>query len=290
MTTLELHVLGGQRYELGEGARWIDGRLHYVDILAGHAYSWAGDGPRLEVASSEPLGAIAPVAGRADLLAVAEGMSITVAERGSGPEERIARSPLPGARAGLRVNDACVDPYGGLWVGAMPTEGAEPVGAVHRFGPDGPVTLRQGIVCPNGPAFTPDGRFFLADTTEYRIWTGRLGHDGRPHGFEPFATVHGGYPDGMTVDEEGTLWVAIWGAGRVDRYDTDGRLMHSIRLPASQPTSVCLMPWEGRQAAVITSARQGLADPGGEDGALMVVDVGVGAPPATAWVREEVVP
>jgi sugar lactone lactonase YvrE len=122
---------------------------------------------------------------------------------------------------------------------------------------------------------------YLADTARGLILrlpldpaTGELGEP------EVFATVHGGGPDGMVVDDEGHLWSAVWGGARLDRYAPDGALTESIPVPAHQPTSVLLTP---DRRILVTSATIGLAEPGPADGAVLAATVAVAGRPAAVW-------
>jgi len=148
---------------------------------------------------------------------------------------------------------------------------------LFRLDPDGAaVPVVTGLTIPNGPAFDAAGTtMYLADTT--------LGHvdrfavdpgTGEPGDREPFLRLEPGEgkPDGMTVDAAGHLWVALHGGSAVRRYRPDGALDREIRLPATQPTSVCLAGPDLRRL-FITSATQGLREPGPLDGALFAIDV-----------------
>ncbi|GII33749.1 SMP-30/gluconolactonase/LRE family protein [Planotetraspora mira] len=242
--------------ELGEGARWIGGRLVFVDILAGRLLAASADrpGPAEELVTvGVPLGAVAPVAGRPGTWIAAAGRGVALLDQASGALDWIDR-PMP---ATSRVNDAVCDPAGRFWMGGMPYDGTRGAGVLYRVDADLTVTaVRTGLTVPNGPAFTADGRtMYLADSAEGRIdrhpvdpVTGDLG--------EPsvFATIADGSPDGMTVDEDGHLWVAVWGGSAVHRYAPDGRLDLVVAVPTPQPTSVCLIG--GR--LFVTSAAYGL--------------------------------
>jgi sugar lactone lactonase YvrE len=84
-----------------------------------------------------------------------------------------------------------------------------------------------------------------------------------------------GAPDGMTIDEEGGIWVALWGGGAVRRYDQDGRLTEVVELPVSQVTC-CTFGGEGRRTLYISTSREGLpADAEPAAGAVFAFDAGV---------------
>jgi sugar lactone lactonase YvrE len=289
---MELTPWSADRLELGEGARWVDGRLVLVDLLAGRLLETTGDTPaalrevrRLDV----PLGAVAPVAGRpGDWIAAAgTGVELLTAP---GRRDRIARLTADRSGAGdepFRVNDAVADPHGRFWAGTMTYAAVPGAGALFRIAADGAaVAAVAGLTIPNGPAFDAAGTtMYLADTP--------LGHvdrfavdprTGALSGREPFLRLGpgDGVPDGMTVDAAGHLWVACWGGAAVRRFRPDGVPDREIRLPASQPTSVCL-GGPGLRRLFITTAWHGLDPAGPLDGALFAVDVPVaGAPAARA--------
>jgi sugar lactone lactonase YvrE len=83
----------------------------------------------------------------------------------------------------------------------------------------------------------------------------------------------------MTVDDEGFVWTAIWGAARVLRVSPDGDIERTVHLPCSQPTSVAI-GGPGGTRLLVTSAWYGLAEPTAADGAIWTGDVHVSAPPA----------
>jgi sugar lactone lactonase YvrE len=282
-----MEVLIKGPFELAEGARLIDGRLHFVDLLRGRLYSWDQAGLQPVIASGDPVGVAAPVAGRHDALALAEGLSLTVALLPSGSSSRVLRVHLDGGTdpAAMRVNDGCCDALGRFWIGTMPVSRGGPDGCLCYVDSSGAVTtVLRGIGCPNGPVFGDDHRIYLADTLNQVILRAELNPEtGECGQFGAFATVSSGLPDGMAVDQEGCLWVAVWGAAEVLRFGPDGRLRERFGCGAAQPTSVCLMPVHGRQTAVITTARTGLAHPGSLDGAVLALETGAAAPPAAPW-------
>jgi sugar lactone lactonase YvrE len=192
--------------------------------------------------------------------------------------------PEDGAPHRMRMNDGVADPSGRFWAGSMAYDTAEGAGALYRVDVDGSVHRVVGeLTVPNGPAFSPDGELmYLADSARGVIYrypvdprTGALGRH------TEFATVAGGSPDGMTVDAEGYLWSAIWGAGEIRRFSPTGSVDRVLAIPAGQPTSVCLSG--GRLVA--TSATVGLVEPAESDGAVQHIPVPVrGVPAARAGI------
>ncbi|MER7190594.1 SMP-30/gluconolactonase/LRE family protein [Streptomyces flaveolus] len=274
------------RLELGEGIRWADGRLAFVDILTGRLLTPDGDGTaplrtlaRLDV----PLGAVAPVAGRPGAWIAAAGTGICLLHPGTAPEW--LATPERSAPAPMRMNDGCADPHGRFWAGSMAYDGTPDAGSLYRTDPDGTVTrVLDGITIPNGPAFDRDGTtMYLADSARGLVRRYRVDpRDGDLDAGEEFARVDDGSPDGMTVDAEGALWTAVWGAGEVRRYLPDGAVETVRRLPVAQPAGVCLGGDDGRTLHV-TTARVGLPSPGPLDGAVFRARVDVPGPPAAAY-------
>jgi sugar lactone lactonase YvrE len=160
-----------------------------------------------------------------------------------------------------RTNDATVDSKGRIWFGTMDSAEISPTGAVHVY--DGRTLHTVGGNCTitNGPALSPDGRtLYHVDTMAGLIWRFDISmHDELTDGriFASIDPKHG-HPDGVTVDSEGCLWVALWGGWSVRRYAPDGRLLASIRLPCSNVTKIAFGGGDLR-TAYVTSARVGLS-------------------------------
>ncbi|RKN11561.1 SMP-30/gluconolactonase/LRE family protein [Streptomyces radicis] len=272
------------RLEHGEGSRWTGDRLVLVDLLAGRLLSAPDEpGPLTELLRvDEPLGAVAPVAGHPGRWIAAVGRGLALLGPG-GATTWLAR-PEAGTPAPSRMNDGVADPGGRFWAGSMACDGTPGAGSLYRVDHDLTVTrVLEGITIANGPAFTPDGRLmYVADTAAGLVRRYPVDPDSGELGVpEPFLTVPAdeGGPDGMTVDREGALWVALWGGAAVHRYLPDGTLDHGLPLPARQPTSVCLGGADGHLLH-ITSATTGLDAPTPDDGALFTARVPVPGVPA----------
>lgn len=281
-------ALAGERFALGEGLRLLEtGDVVMVDILTGRLLRLPADlggagEPEVLTRLPEPLGAVAPMAEGAGWLAAA-GTGVAVLRPGR-PAHWLAR-PEDGRAPSMRMNDGAADPAGRFWAGSMSYDEVDGAGALYRVDGDGTVhRVLQGLTVPNGPAFSADGRLmYLADSAHGVIY--RFGvHPGSGElgARTEFARILEGSPDGMTVDAEGFLWSAIWGAGEVRRFAPTGALDRVLPVPARQPTSVCLAG--GR--LVVSSAAVGLAEPGEYDGAVLHTEVDVaGAPASVARVQ-----
>jgi sugar lactone lactonase YvrE len=142
----------------------------------------------------------------------------------------------------VRFNDGKPDPWGNFWAGTMPWKDGEPGASLYRLTPDGTVsTLLPEVGLSNGMDWTDDHRtFYFADSTSGGVdafdcdpGTSALGARRR------FITVPAvdGMPDGLTLDAEGCLWLAVFDSGELYRYTPAGRLDTVVRLPAQQVTS-----------------------------------------------------
>ncbi|GLZ12214.1 calcium-binding protein [Actinomadura sp. NBRC 104425] len=281
-------VEGAGPWELGEGLRATADGLVAVDLLAGRLYRLE---PTVLVARLPfPLGAVAPVEA-ADgwngwIAAAGTGIALLPAT-GADQDVRWLARPEDGAPTAMRMNDGAADPHGRFWAGSMAYDGTRGAGTLYRVDRDGTVTAAMGgLTIPNGPAFTADGRtMYLADSALgviYRIpvdpASGALGER------EVFARVPDGEPDGMTVDGEGCLWSAVWGAAQVHRYAPSGERLAVLPVPAEQPTSVCLTP-EPPYRVVLTTARYGLGDrpEDAADGRVLAAPTSVPGRPAAPF-------
>ncbi len=163
----------------------------------------------------------------------------------------------------LRTNDGGCDPLGGFVIGTMAYKETPSAGSVYRVGADHKVTkLLTGVTISNGLQWSADGsRVFYVDTPTRRVdvfdvdplsgaWSGR-----RPHFW---IERPGGFPDGMAIDEEGGLWVALWGAGVVEHYDAAGQRIETIKVPGALQVSSCAFGGRDRNILFITTSRQNL--------------------------------
>lgn len=211
---------------------WVDiagQRVHCLDPEAGHVDSWETAG--------QPGGVIVGANGE-PVVATPEGLAVL--DRGTGQLD--LRVPVERDRPENRANDVKVDDRGRAWVGTMAYDKRPRNAALYRVDRSGVAQVVDDLTISNGPAFdTARGRLYLADTAlcvvdafDFDVVTGEL--SGRRR-FLDLAEEQV-WPDGMTVDDEGGLWVALGRAGAVRRYSAGGTLDAAIALPTSNPTSV----------------------------------------------------
>jgi sugar lactone lactonase YvrE len=239
---LEAEVAVPAQCQLGEGPVWDPDRglLWWVDLLAGHVHSVnPSTGARTRFDAGDAVGAVGLTRSGGLVLALAEGFALAGADG-----QDLTRVPgFSIDRTVLRFNDGKPDPWGNFIAGTMAwDETGNPPGSLYRLTPDGTVTELFGDVgLSNGLDWTDDRRlFYYADSTSGRVDLFDTDPDtGALSGRRPFVTVPeaDGIPDGLTLDAEGCLWLAVWGAGELRRFTPSGRLDTVVRLPARQVTS-----------------------------------------------------
>lgn len=272
--------------EHGEGPFWHDGRLGWVDLMAGHLWLAGFDGTGLTDPRSydvgRPLGAAVPRAGGGWVLAAGAAFW-SLSEDGTVTRltEDLADASL------IRMNDGKVDPAGRLWAGTMAYDEKPGAGAFFTY--DGTVhPVLDGVTISNGLGWSPDHRLmYYIDTPTGRVDVFDYDESsGVASGRRPFVEVKGGSPDGMSVDDEGHLWVALWGGGAVHRYDPSGHLVTTVRVPVTNVTSCCF-GGPDRTTLFITTSRnartpeQLAAEP--LSGHVFQVTPGVTGPTATPY-------
>ena len=248
--TLAFDVAVRAEAELGEGATWdpATGRLLWIDILGARVHTYdPATGRRTVRRTEQHVGAVKPRAGGGLVLNLRDGVGLI------DPDDTfrwLHREPV----AGRRGNDAAV--------------------------------LLDDVTVSNGTGWSPDGRLmYYIDTPTRRVDVFDHREDGTISSRRPLAEIEegAGFPDGLTVDADGCVWVALWDGGAVRRYTPDGELDRVIELPVPRVTC-CAFGGPGLTDLYVTTARVGLASPPPLAGSLLVVpDAGRGlAPPAFA--------
>jgi gluconolactonase len=237
-------------YGLIEGPR-VDGagNLYFSDVTNGGVFRRRPDGS-IDTVVPKRRG-VGGIALHADGGLVISGKNICHVKDG---QTRVvfARDGVPG------FNDLFTDAQGRVYTGSMRSnpfsESPERTpGECWRIEGEGRATeLYGGVSLSNGIGFSPDGRtIYHNDTVPGRILVHRLDAAGRATPATPIR-VEGG-PDGLAVDAEGGIWVALYQAGAVQRYLPDGKVDARIQVPARAVTSLCFGGADLRDLYVVTA-------------------------------------
>jgi sugar lactone lactonase YvrE len=257
LTILEPQKLDVPDAELGEGPCWDaeSQSLFWVDIPAGRVHRLSAAGVHSSWDVGRPPGAVVPRASGG--LVVAAG------------HEFLALDPLTGT-----VTELAAAPSR-FYAGTMADDESPGKGSLYRLETDRSVTeIYTGIGISNGLGWSPDGSLmYYIDSLAYRV--DMVDYDpssGQMSERRPFVALGSAdvMPDGMTTDSEGGVWVAVWGGGVIQRYDSEGRLTGVVRVPAANVTS-CAFGGPDLDVLYITTA----GGPGRLAGALFSCEAGV---------------
>lgn len=228
----------------GEAPAWDDKNklLSWVDLSAGLLYLQSlKEGTRKTVSAGQYIGAAIPDGSGRYIAALTTGFYILdetgLLEKVGAPEGLSVRQ---------RFNDAKCDPRGRLWAGTMSLYDDDPPGEseVYRLGFDNSITtVIKGTTISNGMAWSTDrSTFYFNDSPTMAV--AAYDFDAETGGIcnrrIAVNIAESGAPDGMTIDSEGMLWVAMFRGGCVCRYNPqNGRLLQKIELPTPHVTSCC---------------------------------------------------
>jgi sugar lactone lactonase YvrE len=256
--------ISDSRAQLGEGPVW-DARaqsLHWVDIVGGVWWQclYAQSSERM-TRYDDTLGFIVPTQQEGWLLGLAQGLSLLNRE-----QVLIAQLPHPPEfEASLRYNDAKADPLGGLWVGVMDRACASGKGwlAYQRDGRSSWACQRASLSVPNGMAWSLDHQtlYFIDSPTQAVLAFSVDVATATITGCREVISTQRlrGYPDGMTIDNEGMLWIAHWGGACVSRWNPQtGANIGRVELPVQNVTS-CTFGGTDYRTLFITTAFEGLS-------------------------------
>jgi sugar lactone lactonase YvrE len=254
----------------GEGPVWDAAlrRLLWVDLLRGDllATDPGGDTDRHHV--SDVLACVVPRHG---------GGYVVATERGFGllsPEWALSGLPDVWTDTGVRMNDGACDPQGRFFCGSMAYDAAPGRGALYRLDPDHTVHLvHSEVTISNGIGWTADGaNAYYVDSGTQRVDACSPDLSQR----RPFVNIAKdvGTPDGLAVDREGGVWVALWGGSAVHRYAPSGELDRVVPIPVAQVSS-CAFGGDELDTLFVTTSAEGLSDPEPQAGALFAIDAGV---------------
>ena len=244
-----------------EGPVWDErtGTFYFIDVEAGKIFSHK-DGKLTSWDAGEQIGCAVLRESSGMIAGLKSGLYAVDCPNGDKKLLCDPEADLPGNR----FNDGKVDPAGALLAGTMALAsqpGDPPTGALYRLAADGAVTkLVTNVYLANGLAWADDGRMlYFVDTLAQTVT--RYAYDpakGTVSDPKVIITVPeaDGHPDGMTIDEEGKLWIALWGGGAISRWDPEtGQMLAKYALPALNVSSCCF-GGENMDTLFITTASQ----------------------------------
>jgi sugar lactone lactonase YvrE len=255
---------------LGEGPVW-DAKsqtLYWIDILEKRIYA----GTEVIVQLDKSIGCLALRPGGTLLIALSDGKGLSSFvdlqpfDPAQGKLDSSQQTVLAtvSESATNRFNDGKCDPAGRFIVGSMDMNEKDPVGSVYSFDGKQVIKLFGGVTISNGLTWSPDHKtFYYIDTPtrkvqafDYDLATGQIANPG--------VAIHVpeslGWPDGMTTDTDGNLWIALWGGAQVTKWNPNtGQLLEQIPVPALQ-TSSCIFGGKNMNELYVTSARKGMSE------------------------------
>ncbi len=247
---------------LGEGPVWDADRrvLLWVDILAGIVHRFdPASGRDVSIHVGQPVGAAVPRVSGGLALALRDGFALMDV---NGAYDLVANVELD--LASNRMNDGKCDAAGRYWAGTMDEAHSRPgAGSLYRLDLDTTVTrVLDGVTISNGLDWSPDGAtMYYIDTPtqgidayDFDAEIGEIANSRRIIDIDPAD----GAPDGMTVDAEGYLWVALWGGWGLRRYAPTGALDRFVAMPVSRVTS-CAFGGADLGDLYVTSAQRALS-------------------------------
>lgn len=259
---MRAEVICEVKSELGEGPIWDAprGLICWVDILNGLIHEWSPEKKTHHTLKvGQMIGAMAVCTDGNYVAAMKNGFGFIDRKTGevdliTDPEKNLPKN---------RFNDGKCDPSGRFWAGTMPLSEDMDTGSLYILNSDRSVERKADkITISNGLAWSLDKRqFYYIDTPTLKVV--RYGYDSGTGNIGNRETIiriprEAGFPDGMTIDDEGMLWIAHWGGWQVTRWDpVTGRQLTSFKLPISNVTS-CTFGGDTLEDLYITSARKGL--------------------------------
>jgi sugar lactone lactonase YvrE len=255
-------VASARAYELAEGPVWDAERerILWVDISRGDVHTGSLHDsfmePAARVSFDETVGAVVCADDGRLLVAGARDLYLVDAD---GRRSQLAS--LVDARKASRLNDGACDPAGRFLVGSMALDDRVGQECLYRLDADGEVAvIDDDLTLSNGLAWSPEGSvLYSVDTAPGVVWARPYEVASGACGERSVALrIDDGSPDGLCVDAEGNLWIAIWGSGEVRCYTPAGERRTTVDVPAPHTSSVAFVG-PARDTLLITTARDQLS-------------------------------
>eukprot|EP00112_Aurelia_sp_Birch-Aquarium-sp1_P000956 Seg1093.2 transcript_id=Seg1093.2/GoldUCD/mRNA.D3Y31 product=Regucalcin protein_id=Seg1093.2/GoldUCD/D3Y31 len=251
---MDIEVLVNDRYQCGEGPHWDDAnnRLLFNDIFGQNVtvVNLETKEARKVGGMPETVSSVIPRASNKDEVVICHGRNLEILNLENGKREVLAEVEKGTEN---RFNDAKCDPVGRIWAGTMGPEASpgnvdREKGSVYCLDKDKNIKQKfDKVNIANGLAWSADHKTFYyidslprkVDAFDFDVSSGEVKNRRTVidvQSFEPFAHI----PDGMCIDAEGMLWVALFNGGKVIRCDPNtGKKLSEIIMPVKQTTSCC---------------------------------------------------
>ena len=255
----------------GEGPVWSErwGGLRWVDMLAGDVLSLGEDGAIGRRHVGDIAAAVRPRSAGGAVIGVERGFAL------EDPDGTLSRLDQLWSDDGVRMNEGGCDPDGRFYCGSMAYDQTPGAASLYRLDADLSVhVVLEGVTVSNGLEWSPDGsRAYYHDTATLTISVFEYEREAGLTTRRPFADTSPKRPDGLTVDSDGGVWVALSNGGAVRRYAPDGSLDQVIELPTRKVTA-CAFGGADLDQLFITTSREGVDRADRVAGALFRADVG----------------
>jgi sugar lactone lactonase YvrE len=257
----------------GEGPVWSQrwGGLRWVDMLAGDILALSSDGSIVRRHVGSVAVALRPRRQGGAVIGVERGFAL------EDPDGTVTHLDELWSDDSVRMNEGGCDPDGRFYCGSMAYDQTPGAASLYRFDPDRSVhVVLQGVTVSNGLEWSPDGTcVYYNDTATLQVAVFDYDRDTGLTGRRLFTEPAPNRPDGLTVDSEGGVWVALSNAGAVHRYTADGQLDEVVHV-AARKTTACTFGGPKLDELFITTSREGV-EPGDDPlaGSLFWVVPGV---------------
>ena len=255
----EIQCVADVHAVLGEGPVWVarERALYWVDIKGLKIFRLDDGGALGQWPMPLRVGSLAPRSGGGFIGGTEQGIAAIDPQQGRFEIVANPESDLPDNR----FNDGKVDRRGRFWAGTMDNREQAETGTLYLIDSSlEPRAVDTPYRVTNGPAFSPDGAvMYHNDSARQVTYAFDLDQSGEPANRRVFLQFGPGegYPDGMTVDADGCLWIAFWDGWCLRRYAPSGEWLETIRMPVSRPTS-CTFGGGDFDRLYVTSASIGL--------------------------------